>query len=135
MDFLDYCKNLKPEDWEVIATSKWTVKEVVAHLVGWEKEAVKTFKESWTSGVKPWFMVTDDYEDFNTKVIEEYKSFSPEELLTEWKKWQDELDRLVKEVGEEKVNARYKEFGWVMDLGEESHYDHHLKQIKKALER
>lgn len=135
MEFIDFLKTLTPADWETKVTDKWTVKDIVAHMVGWEREGAKTFLEAWQKGEKPWFMTEKSFDDFNNRIIEEYIKYSPEELMNEWKKWQDDLDRQVKEIGEDKVNERYREFDWVFDSGDDNHYEHHLKQIKAGLNK
>ena len=42
LDFVSYLKILKPEDWHKKVNDKWTVKDVVAHMIGWEKGDVKS---------------------------------------------------------------------------------------------
>ena len=55
MDHLTYLKSLKLEDWSIIVTSKWTVKDVLAHLVGWEREVALSFMDNWkTKALKYW---------------------------------------------------------------------------------
>lgn len=83
LDFISYLKTLKPEDWSKKATDKWTVKDVVAHMVGWEKAVTKIVKSVWETKQEPWFMETDNYDEFNAKMIEYYKNYSPNQLLDE----------------------------------------------------
>lgn len=135
MDYIAYLQSLKPEDWSKMATSKWTVKDVLAHLVGWEREVAQTFTDAWKNGKQPWFMITENYDDFNAKIKEEFTAWSPEELLTEWQKWEKNLDDKIKEIGKDNFDVRKEAFTWVTDEGEQSHYLHHINQIKKAVSR
>ena len=41
-DFITYLRALRPEGWQLKVTDKWTVKDVVAHMVGWERQDPKT---------------------------------------------------------------------------------------------
>lgn len=61
-DFIAFLKTLKPENWGKMATSKWTVKDVVAHMVGWERGDVEAIKTSWETKEQPWWK-SKVYED------------------------------------------------------------------------
>jgi len=136
MDFIEYCKNLKSEDWRVQVTDKWTVKDVVAHMVGWEKVGVEALEKYLKiGGNKPWFMESGDYDNFNTEQVEFYKNHSPKELLKEWQDWQIKIEKLIKKIGEKKLRIN-KDMEWLFDEEkEDGHYKHHLDQIKKALNK
>lgn len=135
MDFIEYIKTLKPEDWEKQVTDKWTVRDVVAHMVGWEKGDPDAIAKAWETKQSPWWMTTDDYDQFNQENVEYYQDYTPDELIAEWEKWARHIDDEVNKIGEDKLRARPDLFGWVFDEGEDSHYNHHYRQIKKALER
>ena len=131
--YLLYCESLTPEDWKKPVGDTWTVKDVIAHVVGWEKEAYHELLKTWKSKKKTWFLKTDDYGDFNKRSVEEYKNFSPKQLLQEWKKWQGKLDEAIQIVGEDNMRKEPDLFSWVFDEGEDSHYKHHFEQIKRIL--
>lgn len=133
MDFISYLKTLKPEDWQKPVTDKWTVRDVVAHMVGWEKGDPDAISKAWETKQPPWWMTTDDYDKFNQQNVEYYKDFTSEQLISEWQKWQAHIDKEVAKIGEAKLRARPDLFSWVFDEGEDSHYNHHFKQIREAL--
>lgn len=133
-EFLELLKDLKSEDWKIKIKNK-TIKDIVAHMVGWEKECAEQLDEVWETQEEPWFLKTDDYDDFNKKSMEKYKDYSPEELLNEWKKLQEELEKKIIQIGEEKLRARPELFDWVFDEGDNSHYLEHLNQIKEAISK
>lgn len=132
MDFIDFLKKLKPEDWEKPVTDKWSVKDVVAHLVGWEKESVRELKRIWGTDQVAWFVKDTNYKDFNDKTVAEFSHYSPNELFGEWEKWQAELDSLVEKIGEDKIRQA-PDMDWVFDEGEDGHCLYHYKQIENCL--
>ena len=67
MDVIPNLKNLSESDWYLKATDKWLVKDIVSHLIGWEREVSNCFLDSWENGVEPWFMKIDDYSEINQK--------------------------------------------------------------------
>lgn len=135
LDFVSFLKTLKPKDWNIMVTDSWTVKDVVAHMVGWEKGDPEAIRKAWKTKKPPWWMEMDDYDDFNKKNVDFYKDFSPEELIGELEKWQRHNQKEIDRIGEEKLRARPDLFGWLFEEGEGSHYSHHYDQIKKALNK
>jgi hypothetical protein len=132
MDIISLCEKLKPEDWDKPATSKWRVKDVISHLAGWEREVAMEFKRTWPIKAEPWFMRTDFYDDFNAKICEEFRDYSPAELMGELKKWQSVVEKEIKEVGEDVIRRR-PNMSWLFDEGDEPHFAHHIRQIEEAL--
>ena len=134
MDVITFFKSLKLEDWNKRVTQKWTVKDVLSHLVGWSREVVIELRNTLGKEIEPWFMKTDDYTEFNEKIYNEFKNKLPEELLTEFTKWEKDWENEIKNIGEDKIRQR-KNTDWVFDDGEggESHFEHHINQVKKAL--
>lgn len=133
MNALDFFKSLKPEDWDKPVTEKWKVKDVLSHLVGWNKEVLRDFREVLKTGEEPWFATTEDYGEFNDKIFEEYKNESPEQLLSQMERWERELGEEIEKAGEAELRKR-PDMEWLFDEGEDSHSAHHIAQVKKALE-
>ena len=132
MDTISFFKNLKPEDWEKPVTELWKVKDVLAHLVGWEREIAQELPKAWENSGDPWFMGTDNFNNFNAEIYEEYKDFSPAQLLAELKEWQNALDEEIERIGEDDIrNSNYSE--WVFDEGREPHFEHHINQVRQVL--
>lgn len=130
---LKLLENLTDKEWNLKVNPDWTVKDVISHLVGWEKEAVKELGQTWKTKKEPWFLKTSDFKEFNKRSVETYKNYSSKELLNEWKKYQKLLDKKIKEIGEDKLRAQPYLFSWVFDEGEDNHYLVHYNQIKKVL--
>ena len=74
LDFISYIKTLKPVDLNKQVSDKWTVKDVVAHMIGWEKEDTKVIGLTWKTKKRPWFYETDHYDDFNNKLLDLLKT-------------------------------------------------------------
>lgn len=134
IDFIAYLKTLQPEDWDKKVNKNWTVKDVVAHMVGWEKGDVDVIRTAWETKQAPWFMNTDDYDEFNRKAVEYYKDYSSNELIEEWEKWQQRVQDEIDSIGEDNLRSRMDLFGWLFKTGDGSHYDEHYKQIKTTVE-
>lgn len=131
--FMKLLESLNEDDWKIKVNSDWTIKDVISHLVGWEREAVKALEEEWKTKEKPLFLLTEDFNEFNKKNVEHYKRYNSRELLDEWKKLQNILDEKINEIGEENLRKEPELYDWVFDEGEENHYKEHYEQIKKVL--
>ena len=71
-----------------IATGKWSAKEILAHIVGWEAEVVKQFKAFLK------YPDTNDNYDidlFNKSAVESRKHLGWDEIVVELKTSQTEL--------------------------------------------
>jgi len=142
MGFISYLKTLKPKDWNVKVTDKWTVKDVVAHMVGWERGDVEEIKRIWETKTPPWWKNDPNYDEFNYKWVGFYKDYTPEQLIAEWEMWQRKVTKEVGKIGYSNIKSRPDLFDWLIEdknnnytLNEGgSHYEHHYNQIKKALE-
>ena len=145
-DFISYLKTLKPEDWEKKATEKWTVKDVVAHMVAWERRDAEIIPIFWeTKKREPWMSTIEEWDEFNAKWVEFYKNYTPEELIVEWELWQKKVTEEINKIGYSNIKSQPDLFDWLLEGGEGSsnvftmneggsHYEHHYKQIKKAVE-
>ena len=141
LNFIDYLKTLKPEDWNKKANSAWTVKDVVAHMVGWEKGDVETIKTCWKTKTAPWWKDVNDFDDFNAKSVKYYKNYTPKQLTKEWTLWQKKVQKEIDRIGKKNLKAYPELFDWLFEGGDErsdlkiSHYRLHYNQIKKAVSK
>jgi hypothetical protein len=134
-EFFELLEDLNERDWEIKVNQNWTIKDVISHLVGWEKESCNALQESWTFKKEPWFLKTDDFSKFNETSVNNYKDYSKEMIIKEWKYWQYMLNKMIEEIKEKNLKKYPELFSWVFDEGENSHYLKHLNQIKKVLKR
>ena len=77
MDFIGYLKKLDSEDWNKQVTERWTVKDVTAHMVGWERKDVEEIRRIWETKSPPWWKNNPNYDEFNAKWVEFYKKYTP----------------------------------------------------------
>lgn len=134
-EFFTFLKDLTKEEWKVKVNKNWTVKDVVAHLVGWEREDAETIFKLWKTQKRAWFLETTNFDDFNKKWVGEYSDFSPQELIEEWEHWYKVLNWRIRKIGIDRLKSKPKLFGWLFNEGDNNHYYIHLKQIKKALNK
>jgi hypothetical protein len=134
-EFISYLENLSAEDWSKKVNKNWTVKDMVAHLVGWAREVDKELPLAWKSRTVLWFMKVRDenFTNFNRKQVKYYADYTPKELLEEWKKWGAVFDLEVKAIGEEKLRKE-KRYEWVFDEEDDNHELWHFNQVKKLFE-
>lgn len=128
--FIELLKNLKSEDWNKKVNDSWTVKDVIAHMVGWEEECVNQLPVIWNTKQTPWFLDETKDDAFNKHSLEKFKQFSPEQLITEWEKWLEKGKETVSGIGEENMKNNPKLFGWWFD---DSHNKSHYDQVRKAV--
>ena len=105
-EIINFCQNLEKSDWAKMAKKTQTVKDIFAHLVGWQRECVLELRKTWNSGKQPWFVLTSEYDDFNLKIRNEFDVFQPDNLLQEFKKWDRALEQMIIEIGEDKLRSK-----------------------------
>jgi len=137
MNFVEYCKIFKSEDWKVMVTDKWNVRDVVTHMLVWEKQGVKYLKNfiarSESEPLKDWDKVK--YDSYNEESLKSYKDHTPKQLIEEWETFQVEVGKLIAQVGESELR-QHKGMRWILgkeDGTESSHYDNHHQKIRDAL--
>lgn len=130
-----------------MATSSWTVHDVVAHMVGWEKRDAEVIPVYWaTKKREPWMSTSEEWDAFNRNEVEGRKNRTSQQLIEEWEMWQRKVDDEINEIGLENMRSRPDLFDWLFEGGDTkggaytlseggSHYKHHYEQIKKAIAR
>jgi hypothetical protein len=107
------------------------------------KRVLRNNQPTWETKQVPWFMKNSDYDDFNAKAVEFYKDYTPGQLIAEWEMWQKKASEEIDRIGYYNLKSRPDLFDWLLEEENDanytmneggSHYEHHLKQIKKAVE-
>jgi hypothetical protein len=117
--------NVKIRD-KKIANGKWSAKEILAHIVGWEVEVKKQFKV---------FLANPDVDDnydidsFNKSAVELRKYLSWDQIVTELKTAQSELSGFLTKLTQNEIDEEKRFIEWVDVLV--NHYTHHVKQLKQ----
>ncbi|MFC2103312.1 hypothetical protein ACFLSS_02670 [Bacteroidota bacterium] len=128
--FINSINMLSPSIREqLIENSDWTPKDVLAHVVGWDIEVVKKFKE---------FIVNPDTDDeydinkFNKYSVLKRRDNSFDEVMDEFNLAQSGLREITSSLTKNNIRLepRFKE--WVEVLIR--HYDHHRIKLEKLIE-
>ncbi len=115
--------NVKIRD-KKIANDKWSAKDILAHIVGWEVEVLNQFKAFLTNPD-----VDDNYDinSFNKSAVESRKRFSWDQIVTELKSSQTELSSFLSKLSQKEIDEEKRFIEWVDVLV--NHYTHHAKQL------
>lgn len=126
----------------------WTVKDILAHLCGWNKEYVREIKRILLNKAVWWKNQYDDQlieDKFNERQVIKMKEKSLGEILVEWEKSFRVLIKMVKNLSEEEWLHQSGKNIWrdksrvtVSSLFDyeylkTDHESGHVKQIKKFL--
>ena len=109
-----------------IDEGKWSPKDVLSHIAGWEVEVVKQFKAFLTNPE-----VNDNYDidSFNKSAVESRKHLIWDQLVTELKNAQSDLSTFLSNLTQKEVDEEKRFIEWVDILV--NHYIHHAKQLKQ----
>ena len=132
-EFIDFLASLTEPQWQTKVNADWTVKDVIAHLMGWAYEVAGVLPIVWETGKEPWFCKTSDYDTFNDRNVEKYSDSRPAEVLAEYSKAEEIVQVEIDKIGELRLRAQPAKYGWLFDEGPNGHWMNHLRQIKKAL--
>ncbi len=126
-EFLQVIENLKEKLRDKkIDKDKWTPKEILSHIVGWEIEVVKQFNAFLTNPD-----VDDNYDidSFNKIAVESRKHLSWDQIVAELKIAQAELSAFLSKLTQKEVDEEKRFTEWVDVLV--NHYIHHSKQLEQ----
>lgn len=115
--------NAKVRD-QKIAEGSWSVKDILAHIVGWEDEVLKQFKVFL---VNPDVDDTYDIDSFNESSVSSRKNKTWNEIIEELKSAQKELLAFISTLSQKDIDAEDRFSEWVEVLID--HYKHHTRQL------
>ena len=130
--FMDFLASLAESQWQTKVSADWTVKDVIAHLIGWAYEVAGVLPTVWETGEEPWFCKTCDYDEFNDGNVRRYKGLSPKETLAEYIRWEEMVKTQIERIGESRLRESGK-YSWLFDEGPNAHWTNHFRQIKRAI--
>lgn len=116
----------------------WTIKEILAHIAGWD-EAAAASVSSFIQGGKPDVVALDGADAHNAASVAKRKSLSLDETFADWEKERDNLIATLTAVPNnqlsDKINYPWGGNGSVAELGLglAGHEKHHIKEIKERL--
>lgn len=140
--FVHFVENLRiigAEHWnKPISEGKWTLKDIIAHILLWDKyfydEGIKKINSGESVTVKHL-----NFDDFNANAVEYAKKFTKEELIEQCIEYRTQIIDAISGLTEEDYMKEYKDgdkkkFTIRAYLrGFIPHDNHHKKQIEKYI--
>jgi hypothetical protein len=89
---LESASQLSPTEWDQTFLGTWSVRELLAHLVGWDLTNLNAVKEI-RAGQRPGFYAfyDRDWQSYNARLVAEHVKENLEELVTRAKRSHQEL--------------------------------------------
>ena len=128
-----YLKTLPYDSWGLSVTLKWTLKDVVAHMIGWTELDVESLERIHETEILPWRKKGFDVNKYNAQSVERYSKIKPDELLDIWIKLLDRRGEQIKSIGKDNIKKDKELFYYLFEEGNSKHTLHHYQQMKKAL--
>ena len=130
-DFIKVAESV-PYDLRQISgvCGEWSCQQIVAHLAGWQREALKRYGD-FQRGQAP--TIQYDADTFNTSSIEALKLFSWYEVLDTFRFTTEDLAKTAKALTPDQIaaNTGYEE--WLAGLSKD--LNEHMTEIREWLER
>lgn len=144
-EILDNLKNARKQLLDIVedvpkdlrVTTKWSVKDVVSHIIGWDFHTVRAVREC-LKGERPFYFDLN-WDVLNEEEVQKRKTLSLKEVLDELKQSHKALLDLVLEVPEERLTEfhghRWKRYKITPESMLKAAIDHdlfHAQKIRKA---
>lgn len=125
-------------DVEKEVYSGWTIKEVLAHIAGWDEAAVASVS-SLIQGGTPDVVAIDGADVYNAQSVAKRKALSLDETFADWEKERENLIATLSAVPDNQlsddINFPWGGDGSVADigLGLAGHENYHIQDIKEKI--
>lgn len=134
-EIISYLKTLTDSSWRMPVTTKWNLKDVVAHMVGWTELDVTSLEKIHETEILPWREKGFDVNKYNDQSVEKYSKTKPNSLLDIWNRLLDRREELVENLGKEAIKEDKELFYYLFENGNSNHTLHHYQQIEKAFSK
>ncbi len=93
---------------------EWSIKNVLAHLVDWERAVTDFLPERIASGATPaiFAVIGDDEDGWNAQQVALREGLTPREQLDEFEQSRQALLQVIRAIGEETLNRKHPWKGW-----------------------
>jgi hypothetical protein len=93
---------------------EWSIKNVLAHLNGWERIVVQIFPERLATGVTPKIIsdMNADEDGWNARQVNSSEHMTPQEQMAQFQQTRQELLRLIHDIGEEGLQQQHPWSSW-----------------------
>lgn len=139
ISFVKSIRDLDDETWvSPIAEGKWTTRDIIAHIMLWDKYFLENAIERITNR-KVISAKHLDFDEFNKEAVEYAKETSKEEILDKTIYYRNQLIRHINEMsdaeflGEHMDGDGNKFSAYHYLIGFIPHDEHHIRQIKEFL--
>lgn len=111
------------------ACGDWSVQQVVAHLAGWQREALRRYEIFQTGDYES---IKYDIDDFNAKSVAALKLLSWHEVLDTFRFTREDLQTVAESLAPQAVenNPLYEQ--WLVGIGED--LEEHTAQLEQWLQ-
>ena len=82
----------------------WTIKEVLAHLAGWDDATILALK-AFINGAPPIVPAIRGIDTYNSQTVAERTSLNYEQVVREWEWVRDQLNQVLDQFPDEKLDA------------------------------
>ncbi len=128
--FLAACSQLDPACYEqTTIDGQWTLKDIVAHLTGWEHEATERF---WRFLAGPTDDITYEIDSFNSRSVAARQHLSWNQALKELKMARSHLQEAIATTTPDDLARESRFTEWLQSITR--HYQEHTAQLH-ALQR
>ena len=111
------------------ATPLWSLKDLLAHMVGWHHEALKRVAEL-VGGAKGKPYGPEEIAAMNRRFVENFKGMPWGLLLKDLRNLHSGLVEMAKEVPERFLNPKSGVYKWLNQVGW-GHYREHMEAVEK----
>ena len=111
---------LDPEKREEIYLGTWSVREMLAHLAGWDETNIKAADEILEEGLPSFYEFSGkNWASYNAMLVEEYSIDDYEELISLVQKTHTELVDKVEDISADEVwkDRGIRARGWKVTIG------------------
>ena len=118
-EIIIYLKKIPSNSWDFLATPRWSIKDLVAHMIGWTEIDVDSIDRIDEAHTLPWRQKDFKVDDYNAESVNKYSKSLPNELLNIWIELLDRRDKKMKTVGKEKIrkDKEYSLLPTLTDVG------------------
>ena len=107
---------------------RWSAKDIVSHIIGWEWEVAHRFRMFLAAPVGD---IPYDIDFFNNQAVTSREHLTWEQVMDELEAAQKELKRVNGEIGRENLatESRFREWTEILV----NHYEHHTAQLQQPI--
>lgn len=111
---LKLVESLSEEKWNEIFLGKWAIRDLIAHLIGWDIWGLKATYEILKGKLPSYYYnyYDDDWATINDQLVKQYKKGDKHNMLDSLKKRRkkliEELEKIPKELYNKDFGARWK---------------------------